>query len=88
MVGIVISFFYISGKYNSGREEKFPSKCSDDSPSSHDQKLIHSKDGAQEVSGFDLSSGKEARLSGKMKLQLFPLDARTRKGLEKVKPKI
>ncbi|CAH2075964.1 unnamed protein product [Thlaspi arvense] len=65
--------FHESGKHKSKREEKAASKCSDESPpSSQVQRPINTKDGAQEVG-----------LSGKMKLQLFPLDSRTREGLEK-----
>ncbi|CAA7020600.1 unnamed protein product [Microthlaspi erraticum] len=75
--------FHESGKHNSKREEKSPSTCSDESPSSQVLRSIITKDGAQEVPVLDLHSGKEVRLSGKMKLQLFPLDAHTREGLEK-----
>ncbi|XP_010446478.1 PREDICTED: TSL-kinase interacting protein 1-like isoform X2 [Camelina sativa] len=72
-----------SGKNTSGKEEKSPSKCSAESPSSLDQKLLHTPDRAQKVPVLDLHSCKEVPSSGKMKLQLFPLDLRTREGLEK-----
>lgn len=58
-----------SGKHNSKREKR-------KSPSG-------SPDGAQQVPVLALHSDKEVRRCGKMKLQLFPLDAHTRQGLEK-----
>lgn len=75
-VGIVL------GKYNSKREKR---KSPSDSPSSQVQRLMNTKDGAQQVPVLALHSDKEVRLCGKMKLQLFPLDVHTRQGLEKVK---
>lgn len=78
-----------TGKYTNKREKKKSSSDSpDESPSSQVQRCINTKDGAQQVPVLALRSGKEVRLSGKMKLQLFPLDAHTRQGLEKVKSKI
>ncbi|RID51114.1 hypothetical protein BRARA_H01803 [Brassica rapa] len=58
-----------SGKHNSKREKR---KSPSDSP-----------DGAQQVPVLALHSDKEVRRCGKMKLQLFPVDAHTRQGLEK-----
>ncbi|ESQ53194.1 hypothetical protein EUTSA_v10024889mg [Eutrema salsugineum] len=75
--------FHESGKHSNRREEKSPSKCSEESPSAQVRRSISTKDGAQEVPVLGLHLGKEVRLSGKMKLQLFPLDAHTREGLEK-----
>ena len=75
-VGIVL------GKHNSKREKR---KSPSDSPSSQVQRLMNTKDGAQQVPVLALHSDKEVRLCGKMKLQLFPLDVHTRQGLEKVK---
>ncbi|KAF8048025.1 hypothetical protein N665_2714s0001, partial [Sinapis alba] len=73
-----------SEKHNSKREKKKSSSDSpDESPSSQVQGCINTKDGAQQAPVLDLHSGKEVRLCGKMKLQLFPLDAHTRQGLEK-----
>ena len=78
-VGIVI------GKHNSKREKrKSPSDSPDESPSSRVQRLMNTKDGAQQVPVLALHSDKEVRRCGKMKLQLFPVDAHTRQGLEKV----
>ncbi|XP_048593822.1 TSL-kinase interacting protein 1 [Brassica napus] len=56
-------------KHNSKREKR---KSPSDSP-----------DGAQQVPVLALHSDKEVRRCGKMKLQLFPVDAHTRQGLEK-----
>uniref|UniRef100_A0A1J3CS20 TSL-kinase interacting protein 1 n=1 Tax=Noccaea caerulescens TaxID=107243 RepID=A0A1J3CS20_NOCCA len=75
--------FRESGKDNIKREEKSPSTCSDESPSSQVLSSIITKDEAQEVPVLALHLGKEVRLSEKMKLQLFPLDVHTREGLEK-----
>ncbi|KAG7539856.1 hypothetical protein ISN45_Aa07g001280 [Arabidopsis thaliana x Arabidopsis arenosa] len=75
--------FHQSGKHNSGREEKTPSNCSAKPLSSQDQRLLHTEDQTQKVPVPDLHSSKEVQRSGKMKLQLFPLDAHTREGLEK-----
>lgn len=61
----------VIGKHNSKREKR-------KSPSG-------SPDGAQQVPVLALHSDKEVRRCGKMKLQLFPVDAHTRQGLEKVK---
>ncbi|EOA16401.1 hypothetical protein CARUB_v10004555mg [Capsella rubella] len=72
-----------SGKHASGRKEKSPSKCSAEPPSSLDQSLLHTQDRAQKVPVLDLHSSNKVRSSEKMKLQLFPLDAHTREGLEK-----
>ncbi|CAF1709997.1 unnamed protein product [Brassica napus] len=69
-----------SGKHNSKREKR---KSPSDSPSSQVQRLMNTKDGAQQVPVLALHSDKEVRLCGKMKLQLFPLDVHTRQGLEK-----
>ncbi|KAL0798665.1 hypothetical protein Bca101_053840 [Brassica carinata] len=71
-----------SGKHNSKREKKKSSSDSlDESPSTQVQSCINTKDGAQQVPVLDLHSVQ--RPSGKIKLQLFPLDAHTRQGLEK-----
>ncbi|XP_018508989.1 uncharacterized protein LOC103835124 isoform X2 [Brassica rapa] len=73
-----------SGKHNSKREKrKSPSDSPDESPSSRVQRLMNTKDGAQQVPVLALHSDKEVRRCGKMKLQLFPVDAHTRQGLEK-----
>ncbi|KAG7618981.1 hypothetical protein AtNW77_Chr4g0319301 [Arabidopsis thaliana] len=70
-----------SGKHNSGKEEKY--KCSAQPSSSQEQRLIHTEDQTQKVPVLDIHSSKDVPRSGKMKLQLFPLDAHTREGLEK-----
>ncbi|CAN8276062.1 unnamed protein product [Cochlearia groenlandica] len=68
-----------SWKHNSRREEKKESPFSQEI-----QRSVNTKDGEpQEVPVLDLHSEKRVRISKKMKLQLFPLDSHTLKGLEK-----
>ncbi|KAJ4880107.1 TSL-kinase interacting protein 1 [Raphanus sativus] len=69
-----------SGKHTSKTEKK--KSPSDSPPSFQVQSCVNTKHGAQQVVPIlDLHSVQ--RPSGKMKLQLFPLDAHTRQGLEK-----
>ncbi|CAH8369268.1 unnamed protein product [Eruca vesicaria subsp. sativa] len=73
-----------TGNNNSKREnkKKSPSDSPDESPSFQVRSCVNTKDGgAQQVPVLDLHS--VHRPSGKMKLQLFPLDVNTREGLEK-----
>ncbi|KAJ0233535.1 TSL-kinase interacting-like protein [Hirschfeldia incana] len=74
-----------SGKHSSKREKKKKSSSDspDESPSTQVKSCVNTKDGAQQVPVLALRSDKEVRFCGKMKLQLFPLDAHTRQGLEK-----
>lgn len=79
-------FGIVIGKHNSKKEKKKSSSDSpDESPSFQAQSCVNTKDGAQQAPVLTLHSDKEVKLRGKMKLQLFPLDAHTRQGLEKVK---
>ncbi|CAH8369313.1 unnamed protein product [Eruca vesicaria subsp. sativa] len=78
----------LAGKNNSKSEKKKSSSDSpDESPSFQVRSCVNTKDGGgQQVPVLDLHSVE--RPSGKMKLQLFPVDVHTREGLEKVKSTI